>query len=188
MKTPDNYSTQRYGAVALAMLFMACALWRVFIAFEHYRLSLGIHDDPSIRELEQVSAAIETAIALVLAAHVVALWFISRRPFEFHWPLALCIAALCALALVAALSSVPPAVYIVSVMAGSAVLSQLLMFNWISLYIGAVSGSTLACFAAAPATDILTCFFIVAPCVAWVLLGAGLGRLFARVTRRGYVS
>ena len=188
MQTRDLMPAKRYSMLLLALLFIAGTLWRGFVAIAHYRRALGIHDDPSARELEQVSALFEGGIALILAVHALLLWRLARRGFEFHWRLAFGIALLYGLALFAALSGAPvPGIvvlYPVVVATGSALLSRSLPFSWPSLYSGAVAGGVPGCYAALPTADATVCLFAIAPGIVWVLLGAGLGRLLARKARR----
>jgi len=168
-----------------AVLFAAAGVWRAIMAVRHYQQSLTIADDPSMRELEQVSALFEGGIAILLWAHAVALLWLARNPCTFRWPLAVGVALLCGTALSGALLQWPPLAspigYALSIVIGAAIVSRFTTFSWVSLYAGALVGGTIAWYAAGPAPDAFAGLFVVMPCVAYALLGAALGRL---VTRR----
>ena len=164
-------------------------MWRALVALRHYELSLAAADDPSIQELEQVSAAVEGGIALLLLAHGGALIALSRRPLQIRWPYALAVAFLCAAILSATLLGAPvlswPGVYPASIVVGVSLLSHFLRFNWLSLYLGSLLGSIFAWSVATPAMDPFACLFVVGPCVALAFLGAGLRLLVVRIGRAG---
>jgi hypothetical protein len=176
---------RRFGALLGVVLFAAAALWRAIVAVQHYRLSLATVDDPSIQELEQVSAMIEGGIAVVLLAHAAALFALFRRPLVFSWPLALGVALVCAATLGGAMLGFPllsiPGVYPATIVVAVAVLSHLLTFGWVSLYLGALVGSVLAWYVASPVLDALVLLFVAAPCVIFAFLGAGLRQLILRL-------
>lgn len=163
-----------------AGLFLLGALWRGVVAVQHYMNSLTIVDDPSIRELEEVSAVFEAGAALLLLLHAVALFVISRRWFAFQVPWALGITLLCAGIVSGALLQVPvltiPGVYPLSIVVGVAVASWLARIGWVSLYLGSVFGCLLAWYVAAPVSDAFACLFVTVACVVYVFVGAGVSR------------
>ncbi len=173
----------------LAALFGAGAVWRALVAFGHYRSSLAAADDPSIQELEQVSAAVETGLALLLLAHGGALLALSRRPLRIGWPYALAVAFACAAILSATLLGAPlfswPGVYAASIVVSVSLLSHFLRFDWLSLYLGSLGGSVLACSLGLATADPFVCLFVVGPCVALAFLGAGLRLLVVRIAGAG---
>lgn len=170
--------------LSLAVLLVAGAVWRALVALGHYRSAITITNDPSIREFEQVNAFFEVGLALVLLIHGVGLAAFSRRPPVFRWPYTLGVGLACALivsgSLLGASVTALPGAYPISIIVSVAILSHLLMFSWISLYLGAVIGSALACFGAAPAPDAFACLFVVVPCVAFAFVGAGVRFLYMR--------
>ena len=74
-----------------------------------------------------------------------------------------------------------PGVYPVTIVVGVLMLSHYLVFDWLSLYLGAVVGSAIGWYIGAPLTDAFVCLSVVGPCVALALLGAGLRLLYLRM-------
>lgn len=179
-----GYVRWRKLPLVVAVLFAAAGVWRAVVAVHHYQVSLTIADDPSMRELEQVSALFEGGIAMLLWAHAVALLWLARGPLRFTWPLAAGVALLCGTALSGALLQWPPLAspiaYALSIVIGAAILSHFTTFSWVSLYAGAVVGGTIAWYAAGPAPDAFVGLFVVIPCIGYALLGAALGRLVTK--------
>lgn len=173
----------------LATLFGAGAAWRAVVAVRHYERSLAAANDPSIQELEQVSAAVEGGIALVLLAHGVLLMALARRPIRIRWPYGLAVALVCAIVLSGSLLGAPlfswPGVYPASIVVSVALLSHFLAFAWLSLYLGSLLGSVVAWCVGAPAIDPFACLFVVGPCVALAFLGAGLRLLVVGIAGAG---
>jgi len=163
------------------MLLVALAMWRVLVAFEHYRLSVQTLGDPSIQELEWVSALVEGGIATLLLAHAAAVAFVARRSIVFRWPFAVSTTLLCTVIVSGALLDAPILrvswVYALLIVVGMATLSRLLTFSWISLYVGAAAGGSLGFILTTPILDPLAGFFVAAPCVLFALIGAVLGRM-----------
>ena len=184
-----GFRVKRYATRFLAVFFAAGAVWRALVALHHYQSSLAVADDPSIQELEQVSAVVEGGISLILLAHGAALFALSRRPLQIRWPYALGVALVCAVILSGSLLGAPafslPGVYAASIVVSVSILSHFLMFGWVSLYLGSLAGSALAWYVVAPVTDVFACLFVVAPCVALAFLGAGLRLLVVRIAAAG---
>jgi hypothetical protein len=158
------------------------------VAWQHSERAQAIVNDPSMRELEEVSALFESGAALLLLVHAIVLAEATRRQFTFPLSHALAIAALCALVLAGALGSVPildlPGVYSATIILGVIVASVLLPFAWLSAYVGAVAGCVVAWYVAVPASDSFACLFVTLPCVVYVLVGAGVSRGLTRLTAR----
>ena len=167
-------------------------MWRAVVALDHYRSSIAVANDPSIRELEQVSAGLEGGVSLILLLHGVASLALSRRPLLIRWPYALGVAVVCAVLVSGSLLAAPlitvAGVYPVSIVVSVLILSHFLMFGWLSLYLGALVGSMLGWYIAAPVSDALACLFVVGPCVVLAFLGAGLRFLYLRMFMAGSKS
>lgn len=178
----------RVAAGIAAVMFLLGALWRGVIAWQHHVKAQTIINDPSIQELEEVSALLESGAAVVLLIHAILLAVATRRRFAFPVPHALAVAALCALVLAGTLGSAPilenPGVYPLTIVTGVAIISLRLRFGWLSAYVGAVSGCVLAWYSVVPVSDAFACLFVTIPCVVYVLAGAGVSRGLARFTER----
>ncbi len=96
----------RSAAVASAAL-VSGALWRAALAAQHYLASFRILDDPSARELEQVSALFECGLAVILLGHAVAVASYTRRPFRLNGVALVAIAAVAGIAIGGSLSQAP---------------------------------------------------------------------------------
>ena len=69
--------------------------------------------------------------------------------------------------------------------AGCAALAYVFPRRWLSFYAGSLVGSAIAWWAVSPEPDAFVGLFVVAPSVAYALVGAGVGSLLRdRVTRR----
>jgi hypothetical protein len=164
-----------YSVLTAAAIFAAAALWRAVIAVQHYRTSLAITDDPSIRELEQTSAFLEAGFCLILLAHAAALGVLSKRPIRIAWPFAAVTGLLCATIIAASFAGLPifntTGVHAIAIVVGVAVASVVMRSNWISLYSGALLGSTAGWLATTPLVDIFVGLFVVGPALVYALLG-----------------
>jgi hypothetical protein len=150
--------------------------------------SLSIVNDPSIRELEEVSALFETGMALLFLIHAFALFVISRRWFELQVPCVLGVALICVGVVSGALLQVPgltiPGAYPLSIVVGVAILGWITRFGWVSLYLGSGVGCLMAWYVAAPVSDAFACLFVTAPCVIYAFIGAGVSRGLAYISGR----
>lgn len=148
-------------------------------------VSLAVADDPSIQELEQVSTFLEGSFSLILLIHAAALIVLSRRRLLIRWHYALGVALMCTVVVSGTLLGAPiitlPGVYPATIVVSVLILSHYLVFNWLSLYLGAVFGSALGWHIGAPLPDAFVCLAVVGPCVALAFLGAGLNRLYLRI-------
>lgn len=175
----------RVVLLLLATLFAVAAVWRAILAAQHYRLSLAVVDDPSIRELEQLGAFLEAGLCLVLLAHAALLILYSRRPLIIFWPFVAVTGLLCASVIAGTYAGLLllnlTGVSAIAIVAGVAVACVLMRFNWASLYSGALPGSTLGWLLTTPAVDVFAGLFVVGPAVVYAFLGAalasGLGKL-----------
>ena len=160
-------------------------MWRAAVAVGHYRASLAVIDDPSIRELEQAGAFIEGGFALLLLFHGAALLVLSRRAVKIHWPYTVSVAIAVAVILGATLLGAPivslPGAYPILVVGCVFLLSHFLPFGWVSLYLGVAPGGVAAWLLAAPDTNTLACLAVVVPAMALAFGGAGLKLLVGRV-------
>ncbi len=177
-----------YGILIVAVLFALAAVWRAGLALQHYRDALASVDDPSIQELEQLGAFFETGACLILLAHAAVLLKYSRRPFRIAWSFAAVTALLCAAVVAGVFSGLAvfdfAGVYIVAIVAGVTVAAMVMQFNWVSLYSGALIGSTLGWLATTPLTDIFVGLFVVGPTIIYAFLGGALASVLKRRVRR----
>ncbi len=154
----------------------------------HYYRSLAIVDDPSLRELEQVSAFFEGVLVIVLVVHAAALFWLSRNPYTFRWPFALGVALICGSFLGGALLKFSvlavPGVYGIAIVIAVAVLSHFTKLDWVSLYVGALVGGAIAWYGTSLTLNTFVGLFVVGPCIVYAFLGAVLGRLSTRVVHR----
>jgi len=168
----------RVALLFLATLFAVAAVWRAILAVQHYRLSLAVVDDPSIRELEQLGAFLEAGLCLVLLVHAALLVFYSRRPLIIFWPFVAVTGLLCASVIAGTFAGLPllnlTGVSAIAIVAGVAIACVLMRFNWASLYSGALPGSTLGWLLTTPAVDVFAGLFVVGPAVVYAFLGAAL--------------
>lgn len=168
----------RHSMLFLALLSVAGALWRALVAVHHYRSSLMVADDLSIEELERVSAFLEGGFSLLLLIHGAAFFALSRRRLVIEWRYSVAVALVCTGMVSGSLLGVPlitvPGVYPITIVVSASILSHYLVFNWLSLYLGAVVGSAIGWSIGAPLTDAFVALSVVGPCVALVFLGAGL--------------
>jgi len=173
-----------YTVLIAAAILAATAVWRAVLAVQHYRASLAITDDPSIRELEQLGAFLEAGACLILLVHAAMLVRYSRRPFCISWPFAAVTALLCAGVVAGAFAGLAvfdhAGVYIVAIVAGVAVAALVMRFNWVSLYSGALLGSTLGWLATAPLADLFVGLFVVGPAVIYAFLGGAVASVLKR--------
>lgn len=177
-----------YALLTAAAIFAAAALWRAVIAVQHYRASLAITDDPSIRELEQTSAFLEAGLCLILLAHAAALVVLSRRPIRIMWPYVAVTGLLCAAIIAASFAGLPvfstTGTHAIAIVTGVAVASVVMRFNWLSLYAGALLGSTAGWLATTPLADVFVGLFVIGPVIVYALLGGVLAAGFKRLAGR----
>ena len=187
VRVKENRS-RRYATLMIATLFALAAAWRAIVAVQHYRLSLAIVDDPSIRELEQLSAFFEAGACLILLVHAALLAAYSKRPLRIFWPLAVVTGLLCAAVMAGSFAGLPilnlTGANAASIVVGVAVVSVVMRFNWTSLYLGALLGSTLAWLAITAQADVFVGLFVVGPAVVYALLGGALAGGLKRLPGR----
>lgn len=171
--------------LSLAILSIGGAIWRALVAMHHYRSSLAISDDLSIRELEQVSAFIEGGLSFIFLIHAAAFVALSRRRLLIRWSYTMGLTLMCAIAISGSLLDAPiisvAGVYPLTIVISAAVLSHYLVSDWLSLYLGAVVGGMIGCYVGVPQTDAFVCLSVIGPCVVLAFIGAGLRLLYRRI-------
>lgn len=177
-----------YTVMIAAVMFAAAAVWRAVLAVQHYRSSLAITNDPSIRELEQTSAFLEAGLCLILLAHAAVLGVFSKRPINIMWPFVAVTGLLCAAIMAGVFAGLQifntSGVQAIAVVAGVAVASMVMRFNWVSLYLGALLGSTAGWLATTPVADVFAGLFVVGPVLVYALFGGVLAVVLRRLVGR----
>ena len=172
---------------AAAALLGSAGFWRAVLAWRHYRASLTLVGDPSLRELEEVTALVETGLAILLLAHAGGAWLLAKRPVRFDVKVAVGVAALLAvlfgLSLLQNMFHGTGGWYPAFAIAGCAALAYVFPRRWLSFYSGSVVGSAIAWWSVSPEPDVFVGLFVVAPSVAFALLGAGVGSVL-----RGWIK
>lgn len=157
------------------MLALIIGVWRGVIALEHFRASIAVVNDPSMRELEQVSALFNIAAALLAFLHAAVAFVLSRRHVAVNMKLLLAVALFCGMWVAAALFDLAmlsvTGVYPAGIVLGVFLLSSFAQFSWLSIYLGVIMGGTAAWVAAIPESGILACIFVVLPCAVYALIG-----------------
>lgn len=184
-----NYTlSKRYSLLIIAFLFALAAIWRAIVAVQHYRFSLAIVDDPSIRELEQINAFFEAGLCLILLAHAAALGVSSKRPVRIMWPFVTVTGLLCAAIMAGSLAGLPifnlTGSHPVAIVVVVAVACVVMRFTWTSLYSGALLGSTVGWLATTPQADVFVGLFVVGPAILYAFLGGALAVGLKRLVRR----
>ena len=196
----------RYGTIFAAASLVASAAWRAFVALQHYQLSLT-DIDGSAREFMQVNAVMEVGTSVILLLHGIALIILSRHPVQIKWPYALAVALASATILSGSLIAVPllvtpgvsPASFVMlgaypaAVIASVAILSHLMRFGWLSLYLGALVGNAIVwgavgmflgdLFMGGFFKSLSVYFYFVTPGIILAFAGAGLRLLFVRLRK-----
>ena len=184
--SPRPAAAGLYAFGALAVLF---ALWRAASALAHYRAAAAM-TDPSLRELEEVTAALDGAAALVAIAHAVAAFVLARRPVALNLRLLAASVVFFGLWAAAALLRLDlmaiPGLYPVGAIVAVFALCMILNPGVLAAYLGAVVGATSACFAALGEADPIVCAAVVVPCAAYALLGASGASALQRLRQRRY--
>lgn len=179
-----NSTYARIAAVASAVLGCG-ALWRAGLAVRHYHASLNIVDDPSMRELEQVSAFFELGLAIVFLGHAVAAAYLIRRPLQIEGVVVGAVAVLAGVVTAASFLQISvlgaPGSMPASLILGCAVAGFFARAPWASSYLGALIGSSLGFFFGAPAFDPLALLAVIIPPAVFALVGVALGRLLRRL-------
>jgi hypothetical protein len=172
-------------ALAASALLGCAALWRAAVAIRHYRISLGISDDPSMRELEQVSALFELGLAFLLLIHAVAAAYFVQHALRLDGVVVAAIAAVAAVSVTGAfwrLSGLRiPGLVPASLILGGALAGYFSRSPWISAYLGALVGSVAGVLVAAPSREPIAALAVTVPPVLVALVGVGLGRALRRL-------
>ena len=179
-----NSTYARIAAVASAVLGCG-ALWRAGLAVRHYRASLNIIDDPSMRELEEVSAFFELGLAIVLLGHAVVAVYLIRRPLQLEGVVVGAVAALAGVVIAGSFLQIPmlgaPGLLPASLILGCAVAGFFTRAPWASSYLGALVGSSLGFYFGAPIFEPLALLAVIVPPAIFALVGVALGRLLRRL-------
>ncbi len=182
----------RAALLSLALLSLAGAVWRAVVGVRHYEASLAVRDDPSHRELEEVSTYIEGGFSIVLLLHAAAFVALSRRGLLVHWTYVGSLALFCAVAVGGSLLGLPllsaVGVYPLTMVIAVFALSHRLGWNWLSLYLGALVGGTIGYLVGVPSIDGFVWLSVVGPCVLLAFLGGGLRWLYQRIAARSASS
>ena len=179
-----NSAYARIAAIASAV-FCCGALWRAGLAVRHYRASLNIIDDPSIRELEEVSAFFELGLAIILLGHAVVAAYLIRRPLQIDGIVVGAVAALAGGVIAGSLLQIPmlgatgllPGTLIL----GCAVAGFFTRSPWASSYLGALVGSSLGFYFGTTTFEPLALLAVIVPPAVFALVGVALGRLLRRL-------
>jgi hypothetical protein len=183
IKSMPNSTHSRLAAVASAV-FGCAALWRAGLAVRHYRASLNVIDDPSIRELEEVSALFELALAIVLLGHAVVAAYSVRRKLEIDGVVVAMVAVLAGAIIAGSFQQIPmlgtPGLLPASLILGGAVAGFFSRAPWAASYLGALMGSSLGLYFGAPTAEWLALLAVIVPPTIFALVGVALGRLLRR--------
>lgn len=181
-EAPDS-RTRRRSSLVVATLLAAVAIWRIASGVGHYHASVAITDDPSMRELEQVSAGFEFAFAALLVLHAVGVFVIGRRAVRIDNAAAIAVGILTAVSVTAALLKVPilatPGFLGLPLLVVCGRLGYRDSEVWLSVYLGAFVGAALGYLVAIPGIDPIVGSAVVGPPVVTALVGVGVGRLVA---------
>lgn len=189
MADERDTTVRRVTLHILAAVFSALGIWRGVEAGLHFVASRAIVDDPSIRELEEVSAALEGIFAVVLLIHAAVAFNMARRGVLIEPRLTLLLAVFAAALLGASMTGLAPVlripgVYPVAIVAGAAILCRVLPSSWLSLYLGAVIGSVAALVFTSPSLEPFAFLGVVAPFVVLTFAGGALGRWMRKRSAR----
>lgn len=160
------------------------AVWRTALAIRHYRRSLAITDDPSARELEQVTAVFESGLVVLLLAHAVAALYFTRHRLRPHAATVVLTAALAGTLTAASFWRAPvlgtPGLIPLSLLFACGVVGYRVAAPWSSAYLGVLVGSVVGFLVAAPGMDLTGMLVVVSFPVLFSLVGVTLGRLVRR--------
>jgi hypothetical protein len=174
------------GFGALAALF---AGWRAVVAAAHYRASLAVLNDPSIRELEEVAAFINGGVALLALLHAAGAFALVRRPPALRPGALLAVALLTGVWVAGGLAGSPllwvPGAYPGGIALGVFAIGAWLGPSWLSAYLGSVAGAVAGCLWALPDAGVWVLASVAGPCVAFTALGAAGAQLLARRRKAG---
>lgn len=187
---PDNHAgvpAKGSGYIALIVIAVLAALtgiWRLVVASQHLIAARSIVDDPSMRELEQVSAVFEGGAALILFLHAAAALSMARSGVRVVPRVLFALAAYSGVVIAAGLLGMKlfqlPGLFPLAIALGSFTLCVLWSFSWLSIYLGVVIGGALAWTVVMPGLDLFACLFVIVPCVVYAFAGAWLGQSLAR--------
>ena len=178
-------SVQSRVATGATVLLGLAAIWRAGLAAWHYRASLRIMDDPSARELRQLTALIEVSLAVTIAAHAALAAYLIRRPLRIHWVVVLAIAGATTLLIVGSFQRVPvlgmTGLQPVVLTLGGAAAGYLHDDPWVSAYLGAAVGGVAGFLLAVPSGEWMVALAVTIPPVMSTMVGVIVGRIIRRV-------
>lgn len=165
-------------------MLVCAAVWRAVLAGQHYLASSRILDDPSARELEEVSALFECALAVFLLGHAVLAASYTRRPFGLNAAVVASLAVVAGATLWGSLQQLPvlsvPGLTPASLLVAGGFAGYLATHAAASAYLGVVLGSFASCVLALPESGPFVLLAVTVPPVVFALVGVGLGRLARR--------
>ena len=166
-------------------LFVIGALWLAGLAVRHYRASVEIVDDPSIRELEQTTALVYLGIAAIVLAHAVVAAYFTRHPIRLHGTVIGAVGTVAGVFVAGSFLQLPvlaaQGVLPVSLVVCCGIVGYIASSPWASVYLGALTGSLAGYVLTVPDIEPLVVLAVVAPQVLVAFAGTALGRLVRRV-------
>ena len=185
MQTREAGQQQTRTAAVVLALTAAAAIWRAVLAAQHQWAALEILDDPSARELEQVAALVEAALALILLAHAAAAAFYLRRPLVLSGPAALLTGLIAFATVGGSLFQVPllgaAGVVPLALVLTCAAVGYRVRGAWFSTYLGAACGSLVGGLLGGAGAEPFALLAVVVPAVVFALVGVASGRGLRRV-------
>ncbi len=174
MKNIADFVDAGIAAVA-SVAFGWLALWRVGMAIQHYRSSLNVVDDPSMREVFEVSAFFELGLAVLFILHAVVAAYLMRGRIRFEGVVFTAIGILVGVLIAGRFLQLPllsiPGLLYASVFLAGVVASLIVRAPWASWYLGALVGSSLASHCAVPTIDSIDVLAVVVPSTFFALIG-----------------
>jgi hypothetical protein len=172
-------------AVIASAVFCCSALWRAGLAVRHYRASINIIDDPSIREFEEVSAFFELGLAIILFGHAVVAAYLIRRPLQIDGIVVGAVAALAGGVIAGSLLQIPmlgaTGLLPATLIPGCAVAGFFARSPWASSYLGALLGGFLGFYFGNTTFEPIVLLAVIVPPAIFALVGVALGRLLRRL-------
>ncbi len=177
-------SRQSLAVVAVAALGFG-GIWRAGLAVQHYHISRAIANDPSAREIEQISAFLELGLSVILLAHAVAAAWLIRHPLRLHGVLVVATAAVTGLLMAGSFLRAPilstPGLLPAALILGCAGAGYFSHAPWVSTYLGALAGSLTGFCVAAPSIDPISALAVTAPPIVFAWVGVALGKAIRRL-------
>ena len=177
-------SFQARVAAAASALLAGGALWAGGLALRHYRASLSIVNDPSMRELEQVTALFHLALVVILLAHAGTAAYFTRHRLRLNVIVIAAVGTVTGVLIAGAFSRAPilgaPGAVPISLVLCGGLAGYLIRAPWASVYLGAFTGSLIGVVIAGPSRDPMVMLAVIAPQILVALVSTALGRLARR--------